>query len=138
VGHARRRARVRVERKLEAWSEIAQAVGLAGSRVMSALVDVWGWRARCGEPAAPEDDPGELLRRLEAAGHRLRGTVMDLSWTCRPPTVTRRFGVAPGVSQISLSPVHLPGGSHSQMEGFQAEDRHDPLPHIGPCATVLK
>ena len=44
--HARRRARVRVERKLEVWPEIAEAVGLAGSQVMSAVVDVWGWRAR--------------------------------------------------------------------------------------------
>ncbi len=46
--HRRRRARVRVERLLAAWPEIAQAVGLAGSRVMSAVVDVWGWRARFG------------------------------------------------------------------------------------------
>ncbi len=38
--------RVRVERELEVWPEIAQVVGLAGSQVMSALVDVWGWRAR--------------------------------------------------------------------------------------------
>jgi hypothetical protein len=44
--HRRRRAKVRVERTLAAWPEIAQAVGLAGSRVMSAVVDVWGWRAR--------------------------------------------------------------------------------------------
>jgi S-DNA-T family DNA segregation ATPase FtsK/SpoIIIE len=44
--HRRRRARVRVERTLAVWPEIAQAVGLAGSRVMSAVVDVWGWRAR--------------------------------------------------------------------------------------------
>jgi hypothetical protein len=44
--HRRRRARVRVERKLEAWPEIAKAVGLTGSQVMSAVVDVWGWRAR--------------------------------------------------------------------------------------------
>jgi S-DNA-T family DNA segregation ATPase FtsK/SpoIIIE len=44
--HRRRRAKVRVERALVAWPEIAQAVGLAGSRVMSAVVDVWGWRAR--------------------------------------------------------------------------------------------
>jgi S-DNA-T family DNA segregation ATPase FtsK/SpoIIIE len=28
------------------WPEIAESVGLAGSRVMSAVVDVWGWRAR--------------------------------------------------------------------------------------------
>ena len=44
--HRRRRAKVHVERTLAAWPEIAQAVGLAGSRVMSAVVDVWGWRAR--------------------------------------------------------------------------------------------
>jgi FtsK/SpoIIIE family len=42
----RRRAKVRVERMLESWPEIARAVGLAGSRVMSATVDLWGWRAR--------------------------------------------------------------------------------------------
>jgi hypothetical protein len=44
--HRRRRARVRVERKLAAWPDIAKAVGLPGSQVMSAMVDVWGWRAR--------------------------------------------------------------------------------------------
>jgi len=44
--HRRRRAKVRVERTLAAWPDIAQAVGLAGSRVQSAVVDVWGWRAR--------------------------------------------------------------------------------------------
>jgi S-DNA-T family DNA segregation ATPase FtsK/SpoIIIE len=44
--HRRRRARVRVERTLAVWPEIAEAVGLAGSQVMSAVVDVWGWRAR--------------------------------------------------------------------------------------------
>jgi S-DNA-T family DNA segregation ATPase FtsK/SpoIIIE len=35
-----------VERTLAAWPDIARAVGLAGSAVMSATVDVWGWRAR--------------------------------------------------------------------------------------------
>jgi S-DNA-T family DNA segregation ATPase FtsK/SpoIIIE len=44
--HRRRRARVRVERTLSAWPEIASAVGLGGSRLMSAVVDVWGWRGR--------------------------------------------------------------------------------------------
>jgi len=46
--HRRRRTRVRVDRLLAAWPEIAPAVGLAGSRVMSAVVDVWGWRAVFG------------------------------------------------------------------------------------------
>jgi hypothetical protein len=44
--HRRRRARVRVERKLEAWPDTAKAVGLVGSQVMSAAVDLWGWHAR--------------------------------------------------------------------------------------------
>jgi S-DNA-T family DNA segregation ATPase FtsK/SpoIIIE len=44
--HRRRRAKVRIERKLEAWPDIARAIGLPGSQVMSAVVDVWGWRSR--------------------------------------------------------------------------------------------
>ena len=44
--HRRRRAKVALERKLHAWPDIAKAVGLAGAEVMSATVDVWGWRAR--------------------------------------------------------------------------------------------
>jgi S-DNA-T family DNA segregation ATPase FtsK/SpoIIIE len=42
----RRRAKVRVERTIAAWPDIAQAVGLVGSEIMSATVDLWGWRAR--------------------------------------------------------------------------------------------
>ncbi len=44
--HRRRRAKVRLERKLQAWPDIAKAIGLAGAEIMSATVDVWGWRAR--------------------------------------------------------------------------------------------
>lgn len=44
--HRRRRAKVRVDRQLDAWPEIAKSIGLTGARVQSAIVDVWGWRAR--------------------------------------------------------------------------------------------
>jgi S-DNA-T family DNA segregation ATPase FtsK/SpoIIIE len=44
--HRRRRAKVRVERTLAAWPDISKAIGLSGSQVMSATVDLWGWRAR--------------------------------------------------------------------------------------------
>lgn len=44
--HRRRRAKVRVERKLAAWPEIAHAIGLAGSHIQSVVIDIWGWRAR--------------------------------------------------------------------------------------------
>jgi FtsK/SpoIIIE family len=44
--HRRRRAKVRVQRTLEAWPDISRAIGLPGSQVMSAEVDLWGWRTR--------------------------------------------------------------------------------------------
>ena len=42
----RRRAKVRVERAIAAWPDIARNAGLDGSQVMNATVDLWGWRAR--------------------------------------------------------------------------------------------
>jgi hypothetical protein len=44
--HRRRRARVRVQRALAAWPDISKAIGLPGSKIQSAGVDLWGWRAR--------------------------------------------------------------------------------------------
>jgi S-DNA-T family DNA segregation ATPase FtsK/SpoIIIE len=44
--HRRRRAKVRVQRTLAAWPDISRAIGLPGSQVQSADVDLWGWRAR--------------------------------------------------------------------------------------------
>jgi len=44
--HRRRRARVRVARTVEAWPDIGEAIGLAGSRVASVVADAWGWTAR--------------------------------------------------------------------------------------------
>jgi S-DNA-T family DNA segregation ATPase FtsK/SpoIIIE len=42
----RRRARVRVARIIDRWPTFADAIGLPGSRVLSAVVDRWGWSAR--------------------------------------------------------------------------------------------
>ena len=44
--HRRRRARVRVQRAVEGWPDISKAIGLPGSKIQSAGVDLWGWRAR--------------------------------------------------------------------------------------------
>ena len=37
----RRRAKVRVERAVATWPDIARDIGLAGSQIMSATVDLW-------------------------------------------------------------------------------------------------
>jgi hypothetical protein len=42
----RRRARARVLRTLAAWPDISREIGLPGSVIQSASVDLWGWRAR--------------------------------------------------------------------------------------------
>ncbi|MEV0660808.1 FtsK/SpoIIIE domain-containing protein [Actinomadura luteofluorescens] len=74
--HRRRRARVRVERTLAAWPEISQSVGLAGSRVMSAVVDVWGWRARFGLARGQTiQDAIAKIPALESALGTFRGAV---------------------------------------------------------------
>lgn len=117
--HRRRRARVRVERTLDAWPDVAEAVGLDGSRVMSAVVDLWGWRARIGlrrgqtaadviakvaalesglgtRPGAVriEPDPARadhcLIRVLDADPHAL-----TIAWPARARDTTPRTVTAP-------------------------------------------
>ena len=44
--HRRRRARVKIERTIQAWPSIADSAGLPGSRIASAAGDAWGWTAR--------------------------------------------------------------------------------------------
>ncbi len=74
--HRRRRARVRVERALAAWPEIARAVGLGGSRLMSAVVDVWGWRARFALARGQTiNDVMAKLPAIESALGTFRGAV---------------------------------------------------------------
>ena len=76
--HRRRRARVRVERAIEAWPQFADAVGLPGSRVASAVVDRWGWTARLA------------LRRGQTARH-----VLDAV-----PAIESALGVRPGAVRV--------------------------------------
>jgi S-DNA-T family DNA segregation ATPase FtsK/SpoIIIE len=74
--HRRRRARVRVERKLDAWPDIAHAVGLSGSQVMGAVVDVWGWHARIRLARGQTiDDARAKLPAIESGLGTFRGAV---------------------------------------------------------------
>jgi DNA segregation ATPase FtsK/SpoIIIE, S-DNA-T family len=44
--HRRRRAKARAERTIAAWPDVAENAGLAGSEILSVVVDAWGWTAR--------------------------------------------------------------------------------------------
>jgi S-DNA-T family DNA segregation ATPase FtsK/SpoIIIE len=114
--HRRRRAKVRVERTLDAWPEIADAVGLPGSRVMSAVVDLWGWRARIG------------LRRGQ--------TVHDL--VNRVPALESGLGTRPGAVRVEPDPDRadhalirvLHADPHAQAIPYPTDQHHQPAASI--------
>ena len=111
--HRRRRAKVRVERKLEAWPEIAQAVGLAGSQVMSAVVDVWGWRARL---------------RL-ARGQ----TIADM--TAKIPAIESGLGTFRGAVRVHPTPDDL--ANRCELRVLDMDPHADAVPWPGPSVTTI-
>lgn len=80
--HQRRRARVRVARTIEAWPQFADAVGLPGSRIVSATVDRWGWTGRLA------------LRRGQTAQQA----------TGQAPAIESALGVRPGALRVEPDP----------------------------------
>jgi hypothetical protein len=111
--HRRRRARVRVERTLAAWPDIARAVGLAGSAVMSATVDVWGWRARF---------------RL-ARGQ----TITDV--TARIPAIESGLGTFRGAVRVYPTPDDL--ANRFELRVLDTDPHADAIPWPGPSVRSV-
>jgi FtsK/SpoIIIE family len=111
--HRRRRAKVRVERKLGAWPEVAQAVGLAGSQVMSAVVDVWGWRARF---------------RLA------RGQTID-DVRAKLPAIESGLGIFRGAARVSPTPDDL--ANRFELRVLDTDPHADAIPWPGPSVTTI-
>jgi len=111
--HRRRRAKVRVERKLAAWPEIARAIGLVGSQVMSATVDVWGWRARF---------------RL-ARGQ----TITDV--TARIPAIESGLGTFRGAVRVMPTPDNL--ANRFELRVLDTDPHADAIPWPGPSVRSV-
>ena len=111
--HRRRRARVRVERTLAAWPDIARAVGLAGSAVMSATVDVWGWRARF---------------RL-ARGQ----TITDVM--ARIPAIESGLGTFRGAVRVYPTPDDR--ANRFELRVLDSDPHADAIPWPGPSITSI-
>jgi S-DNA-T family DNA segregation ATPase FtsK/SpoIIIE len=77
--HRRRRARVRVEKKIAGWPELSEQAGLAGSRIGSVVVDTWGWTARV------------ILRKGETPQHAI----------AKIPEIESALGTRPGSVHIA-------------------------------------
>jgi S-DNA-T family DNA segregation ATPase FtsK/SpoIIIE len=110
--HRRRRARVRVDRTIQAWPDLAEQIGLAGSRVLSAVVDVWGWRARM------------TLRSGQ--------TVADV--VAHVPAIESGLGTRPGAVRVEPDPAH----AGRFVMRVLAEDPHaNAVPWRGPAARSV-
>lgn len=111
--HRRRRMKVRVERTLAAWPDIAKAVGLSGSQVMSATVDPWGWRARF---------------RL-ARGQ----TLADV--TAKIPAIESGLGTFRGAVRVYPTPEDL--ANRCELRVLDTDPHADAIPWPGPSARSI-
>ena len=109
----RRRAKVRLERTLESWPEIARAVGLAGSQVMSAMVDLWGWRARF---------------RL-ARGQTIHDVIAKI------PAIESGLGTFRGAVRVYPTPDNY--ANRCELRVLDADPHADAIPWPGPSVSSI-
>jgi S-DNA-T family DNA segregation ATPase FtsK/SpoIIIE len=109
----RRRAKVRVDRMLDAWPEIANAAGLPGSQIMSALVDVWGWRARL---------------RL-ARGQTINDVITKI------PALESGLGTFRGAVRVYPTPDDL--ANRCELRILDIDPHADAIPWPGPSTTTI-
>ena len=111
--HRRRRAKVTLERKLQAWPDIARAIGLAGAEVMSATVDVWGWRARF---------------RL-ARGQTIKDVVTKI------PAIESGLGTFRGAVRVYPTPDDL--ANRCEIRVLDMDPHAGSIPWPGPSVTSI-
>ena len=109
----RRRAKVRVERTIATWPYIADAVGLVGSQITSATVDLWGWRARL---------------RL-ARGQ----TITDVM--AKVPAIESGFGTHRNAVRVYPSPDDL--ANRCELRVLDRDPHADAIPWPGPSVTSI-
>jgi hypothetical protein len=111
--HRRRRAKVHVQRTLAAWPDISRAIGLPGSQVMSAEVDLWGWRARL---------------RL-ARGQ----TIADV--TARIPAIESALGTFRGA--VRVYPTRDDKANRCELRVLGTDPHAEAIPWPGPSARSI-
>ena len=111
--HRRRRGRIRVQRALSAWPDISKAIGLPGSKIQSAGVDLWGWRARV---------------RL-ARGQ----TIADM--TSRIPAIESALGTYRGA--VRVYPTGDGKANRCELRVLDTDPHAEAVPWPGPSARTI-
>jgi FtsK/SpoIIIE family len=111
--HHRRREKVRVERTLAAWPDISKTIGLPGSQVMSATVDLWGWRTRL---------------------HLARGqTIADV--IARIPAIESALGTFRGA--VRVHPTQDDKANRCELRVLDADPHAEAVAWPGPSARSI-
>ena len=110
--HRRRRARVRVERTLESWPRVAEETGLRGSRVLSAVVDRWGWRGL-----------------LQLGGGQTAADAMN-----RLPAIESSLGARRGAGRIEPVPARA---DRAYLRVLDRDPHAEPIRWTPPAATTI-
>ena len=111
--HRRRRARARVQRALAAWPDISKSIALPGSKIQSATVDLWGWRARL---------------RL-ARGQ----TIADV--TARIPAIESALGSYRGA--VRVHPTRDGKANRCELRVLDTDPHAEAIPWPGPSARSI-
>lgn len=111
--HRRRRARVRVQRAIAAWPDIAKAIGLPGSKIQSVGVDLWGWRARV-----------KLARGQ---------TIADV--TARIPAVESALGTYRGA--VRVYPTRDAKANRCELRVLDTDPHAEAIPWPGPSTRSI-
>jgi len=109
----RRRAKVRVERTIAVWPDIASHIGLAGSEIMSATADLWGWRA--------------LLRLARGQ------TITDVM--AKVPAIESGFGTHRNAIRVHPTPDDL--ANRCELRVLDRDPHADAIPWHGPSVTSI-
>ena len=110
--HRRRRAKVRVERTIISWPNIADKVGLSGSHIASVVVDAWGWTMRV------------VLRK---------GATADQAMS-KMAAIESGFGLRPGSVRVFPDQTRA---DRFIMRVIENDPHAQPIPWPGPSITSV-
>jgi DNA segregation ATPase FtsK/SpoIIIE, S-DNA-T family len=110
--HRRRRARVRAIRTMQAWPQLAENIGLPGSRIASVIIDAWGWTGRI------------ILRKGTTAAQAIN----------QLPAIESGLGIRPGTARAIPDPARA---DRVILRVIEKDPHAQPTPWKEPVSTTI-
>jgi DNA segregation ATPase FtsK/SpoIIIE, S-DNA-T family len=110
--HRGRRNKVRIERTMDNWPDHAENAGLPGSRIVSAVVDTWGWTGHLA------------LQKGTTAAQAIE----------KIPAIESVLGVPPGTVRVTPDNTRA---DRAVMRVIETNPHANPIPWPGPVITSI-